>query len=194
MLRIKFGNHKLGDDTGIFNMGSASTCPSKLLGLCEVVNKGIKCYAEKPEQQYPNTVPAYRNAQEAYWKNTDAARILSEIYERIQARRKQTRFIRYNESGDFFSQDDVRKLSYIAEGLRTLGIITYGYTARKDLDFRNAKFLVKGSENAAGNNGTCTVIGKGDEAPDGYIICPGSCKHCNLCKIDRGHNIAFRRH
>jgi hypothetical protein len=31
MLRLKFGNHKLGDDTGIINMGPAGTCPSKAL-------------------------------------------------------------------------------------------------------------------------------------------------------------------
>jgi predicted metal-binding protein len=34
----------------------------------------------------------------------------------------------------------------------------------------------------------------GDELPKGFILCPGSCKRCNLCKIDVPHNIAFRKH
>jgi hypothetical protein len=194
MLRLKFGNHKLGDDTAIINMGPAATCPSKVLGICDVINKGIKCYAEKAEQQYPNTVPAYRRAQETYWRNTEAERILREIAERIQSRRKETRYLRYNESGDFHDQFDVRKLSFVAEGLGTIGIITYGYTARSDLDFSDAKFLVKGSGTFTGNTGNCQVIEKSEQPPEGYLVCPGSCKRCNLCKINYKHNIAFRRH
>jgi len=194
MIRLKFGNHKLGDDTAILNMGPASTCPSRQLGLCEVVNKGIKCYAEKAEQQYPNTVPAYRTAQATYWRNTPAERILQEIADRIQSRRKSTFYLRYNESGDFYDAEDIRKLSFVAEGLRTIGVTTYGYTARSDLNFTGASFLVKGSGSAEGNNGHCTVIERDGPTPEGYLVCPGSCKRCNLCKINVPHNIAFRRH
>ncbi len=194
MIRLKFGNHKLGDDTAIINMGPANTCPSKQLGLCEVINKGIRCYAEKAEIQYPNTVPAYRNAQETYWRNQRAETILQEIAERIQSRRKTTRYLRYNESGDFHDQQDIDKLSFVAEGLATIGVTTYGYSARSDLDFSNSRFLIKGSGSTKGNNGNCTVIERDAPVPDGYLICPGSCKRCNLCKINVPHNIAFRRH
>lgn len=194
MLRLKFGNHKLGDDTGVINMGTATECPARKLGMCDVVNKGLKCYAEKPEQQYPNTVPAYRKAQEDYWRSTPAELILADISGRIRRRRKETRYLRFNESGDFHTQEDITKLSYVARGLRTLGVTTYGYTARQDLDFSGADFLVKGSGHDKGNNGSCTVIGKTDECPEGHLVCPGSCKRCNLCKIDVPHNIAFRKH
>lgn len=194
---LKYGNHKLGDDTAIFNMSTAKDCPARKLGMCEVVNKGIKCYAEKAEDQYPNTVPKSRQSQRDYWRNRTANEILQDFAKKIKRRRKTTRFVRFNEAGDFHDQEDVEKLSTIAQGLGTLGITTYGYTSRKDLDFSRASFLVKGSGHTNGNNGTCTVIGRNDKVPDGYIECPGGekgCSKCNLCKIDTKLNIAFRKH
>ena len=204
MIRLKFGNHKLGDDTAVFNMSTAKECPSKKLGLCPLYNgttkikykngNGLMCYAEKAEQLYPTHVPAYRRAQQAYWQDTPAERILQDIAKRVESRWKPTRYFRYNESGDFHDQSDIGKLSYIAEGLGTLNITTYGYSARSDLDFSNAKFLVKGSGNTKGNNGACTVVETNERPPEGYLVCPGDCRKCNLCKIDRGHNIAFKKH
>lgn len=193
-LRMKFGNHKLGDDTGIFNMGTAKDCPARKLGMCEVINKGIKCYAEKPEQQYPTVVPAYRENQRKYWETTPVERIVSDISQRINKRRKETRYIRFNESGDFYAQEDVDKLSIIAGHFKTIGITTYGYTARQDLDFSRAEFLVKGSGHDKGNNGTCRVILKGEPIPEGFLVCPMDCRKCNLCKITVPHNIAFPKH
>lgn len=197
MIRLKYGNHKLGDDIAIFNMGTAKDCPSRKLGLCKVINKGLDCYAEKAERQYPKTVPAYREYQKLYWETHGAREILQDISRKVKGRRKPTRFFRFNESGDFGSQDDVDKLSTIAEGLKCFGITTYGYTARSDLDVSNAKFLAKGSGYDPKNNGTCIVISKEEPVPEGYIECPGeakSCSKCNLCKIDVPHNIAFRQH
>jgi len=194
MLNLKWGNHKLGDDIGIFNMGTAKECPSRVLGLCETVNKGIKCYAEKPEDQYPRNVPAYRRRQESLWKSLDGHTIAEGFYSQITRRRKETRYIRFNESGDFWDQNCVGKLSYISSCLKRYGITTYGYTARRDLDFSSCDFLVKGSGGNFGNNGATIVILKDDLVPEGYIECPGSCKRCNLCKINVPHNIAFRKH
>lgn len=194
MIKLKFGNTKLGNDTLILNMGPAETCPSKKKGYCEVINKGITCYAYKAERCYKRATPAYRRAQEEYWKTTPAKQILADIIGRLEKRKIKTRFFRFNESGDFYTQRDVRKLSTIAEGLKARGITTYGYTARRDLDFKGAKFLVKGSGHSKGNNGRTTVLDKGEQPPRGYIICPGSCKTCNICKEDTKTNIAFRKH
>ena len=198
-IKLKFGNHKLGDDTCIFNMGCAKDCPSKALGLCEVVNKGITCYAEKAENQYKEPTINYRKEQEKYWKSQDAITIAQEILNKIKNRRKETRFVRFNESGDFWGQEDVAKLSAVAEHIKHYrdDITIYGYTARSDLDFSKAKFLVKGSYHDKANNGKCIVIGKNESVPEGFIECPGGeqgCARCNLCKIDRKHNIAFRKH
>ena len=194
MLKLKFGNHKLGDDTAIFNMSSVENCPAKKKGLCNVINKGIRCYAGKAEQQYKDAVIAYRNRQESNWRTRSGSEILTDFFNQIKRRRKTTSYLRFNESGDFHSQDCIIKLSYITDGLKTIGVTTYGYTARYDLDFRKATFLVKGSGHDKGNNGRTEVILKDESIPEGYIECPGSCKKCNLCKIDTKLNIAFRKH
>lgn len=192
---IKFGNHKLGDDTAIFNMGTAQDCPSRKLGLCRTINQGVKCYAEKAEIQYKEHVVNARNAQAIEWKSKTGPELLEQITRKINSRRKTTRFLRYNESGDFYEQSDIDKLSFISEGIKEQGVITYGYTARSDLDFSRAKFLCKGSGFSKENlNGTAIVIDKNESVPEGYIECPGSCKRCNLCKIAVPHKIAFRKH
>ncbi|MCP3683071.1 MAG: hypothetical protein GY861_10305 [bacterium] len=195
MLRIKFGNHKLGDDTAVINMGSAKDCPSKKLGLCSVDNDGIRCYARKAEETYPGVEP-YRKEQEDYWKKYSAYKIGKDILTKISKRRKSTKYLRYNESGDFHTQADIDKLSAVAKSLKPLGIVTYGYTARSDLNFSNASFLVKGSgaSNDSGNNGRTIVISKKETVPDNFIECPGSCKKCNICKCNVPHNVAFRKH
>ena len=55
-IKVTWGNHKLGSDTLIFNMGPAKTCPSKTLGLCPIYNSTLsvraRCYAEAAEIQY----------------------------------------------------------------------------------------------------------------------------------------------
>lgn len=195
---LRFGNHKLGDDTAIFNMSTAKECPSRKRGLCEVCNRGIKCYAFKAEQRFPKTVTRARENQKAYWKANKADKIAADFIRKIERRRKRTSFLRFNESGDFETQSDVTKLSVVAGAIKDcFGIITYGYTARRDLSFERARFLVKGSGHDKGNNGRTTVIGKDEEVPKGYIECPGGpkgCERCNLCKVDTKLNIAFRKH
>ena len=192
---VKFGNHKLGDDTCIFNMGTATECPSKLLGLCTLTERGIRCYAEKAEIQYKEAVINYRKSQELEWKSKSGDQIARDITKAVQRRRKDTRYLRFNEAGDFYQQADVAKLDHISRCLRDIGVTTYGYTARSDLDFRGISFLCKGSgSNIDGLNGSTRVIVDGEAVPEGYIECPGSCKRCNLCKIAVPHNIAFRKH
>jgi hypothetical protein len=117
MIRIKWGNHKLGDDTAIFNMCAAADCPSKKLGLCKVIEKGITCYADKAERIY-KSVKAYRRCQQDYWSTTPARTIAQDIVKRIKARRKTTRYFRFNESGDFNDQRDVTKLSEVSRILK----------------------------------------------------------------------------
>ena len=63
---IKKGNHKIGKDTLIFNMGPAKTCPSKALGLCQLQDTN-KCYAHRAEVQYSKTVLYYRIRQMNLW-------------------------------------------------------------------------------------------------------------------------------
>lgn len=216
-LLLSLGNKKIGNDTLILNMGSAAKCPSRKLGFCKL-NK--RCYARKAEYQYP-PVRDYRESQANYWLNTSKKDIAGQFIEVLTTKRcrntdtgkleplyKSIKYLRFNESGDFYSQECVEKLDYIAEALiRFFDIVTYGYTARKDLNFSQVSFLVKGSGYDNGNNGMTIAS---EEAKTGmpyatltyssrhnnrtFIVCPMDCRECTLCKVRNGVHIAFPLH
>lgn len=188
---VKFGNAKLPKTTMIFNMGSSKNCPSRLLGLCECASI---CYARQPEKMYPNVLPC-REKQACFWSAVTTRDFCKGMTDIIKRKRTKPTLFRFNESGDFYSQKCIEKLSKIAEYLlQEHGVITYGYTARKDLDFSNASFLVKGSSNKAGNHGETIVLEKGDKLPESFVYCPGSCKTCTMCSNEKPFNIAFKKH
>lgn len=200
-LEVAKGNLKLGTDTLILNMGTAETCPSKQLGFCRV---GERCYARKAEKLYKNVTP-YRCRQHIYWEQSDANRVATDLDMLLHRIRTQIRYLRFNEAGDFYGQECVNKLSLIAEFLKLEhGITTYGYTARQDLDFSNAHFLVKGSSHDSGNNGKTIVMKKqkitdhlstlSREERKTWKVCPMSCKDCDICKEPTGINIIFPLH
>jgi hypothetical protein len=198
-LEMVMGNRKLGIDTLIFNMGSGTDCPSKALGFCKVASK---CYAMKAERLYPGCKP-YRDRQRDYWLTRDAGQIWSTLVDILESRKYQgkplkdtVKYLRFNESGDFWSQECVRKLSQIALFLKqSYGIVTYGYTARQDLDFTGVQFVLRGSGHDNAPHGKTIVIAKNaTRAPKGYNICPGDCKVCNLCKRPDTGGIAFNLH
>jgi len=196
---IKFGNHKIGKDTMIFNMSTATACPSKRLGLCKVVNNKTRCYAFKAEQQYKDNVLNYRENQSKYWKEKTAEEIIADIKNIISKKKSPVKYFRFNESGDFEEQKDISKLSTISESIKhEFNITTYGYTARSDLNFKDCKFLVKGSGwYGPGLTGSTVVINNKSELPENYILCPGeknSCASCDLCKTETKTNIAFIKH
>jgi len=195
-IKCKFGNHKIGKDTLIFNMSSAASCPSRSKGMCEVINQGFRCYADKAESQYKHRTLNAREEQKRYWNNNSATTILRALKDKIERRKTKTSYFRFNESGDFSNQRDVAKLNTIAKGLNKIGITTYGYTSRHDLDFNNVNFLIKGSdcELKGKNNGKTMIIGKHSDVPKGYVECPGDCSTCYLCKTNNKINIAFRYH
>ena len=74
-LEVSMGNLKIGKDTIIFNMGSATECPSRKNGMCKL---GNKCYAIKAEISYPDCKP-YRDRQKSYWLNSDIGQIISDF-------------------------------------------------------------------------------------------------------------------
>lgn len=190
-LSIKFGNSKLPASTIIFNMGSSKNCPSRKLGLCKVAHL---CYARKPEKLYPACLP-YREQQSQYWADTDIKKIKKDFSHIIDHTKKKPTVFRYNESGDFYSQLCIEKLSQLAEYLlKEHNIITYGYSARSDLDFTNASFFCKGSDNDAGNHGKTIVIKTVTDCPVNFEVCPGDCNTCSLCYHPESYNIAFPKH
>lgn len=217
-LELQNGNSKLGLDTIIFNMGTATDCPSKKLGLCKIDN----CYALNPEAFRPPCKP-YRERQAEYWLHTDADKIISDFDAILRNRRvrvngkltpiyKTIKYFRYNEAGDFYSQDCVSKLDKIALYLKeTFGIKTYGYTARSDLDFKEVKhFAVKGSGYYRLGNSGMTIARSDATIADNmantheyretilrhnllFKVCPGNCRTCKLCKTGE-FNVVFPIH
>ena len=75
---FKYGNSKVGEDTLIINMGSATKCPSAARGLCNIAGK---CYAVRDEKIYSDVVRNYRDRQEDYWLRTPAAQMTFDIEE-----------------------------------------------------------------------------------------------------------------
>jgi hypothetical protein len=182
---FSIGNRKLGKDTMIFNLTSATDCPSKKKGLCKV---GSACYAMKAERRYKNTLP-YRTRQQEFWKQGSVNQFIKQF---TLEKTKNIKYLRINEAGDFISQKDIERLDKIAKKIKELyGIKTYTYSARKDLDFSNVSFVINGSSWMADNE--FRYIPK-NKIYTGKFICPGDCKICNLCKEKRGIVIGVNHH
>ena len=182
-LDTKIGNHKIGTDTIIFNMGATDNCPSKELGLCQV--KDI-CYAKKAERQYKNVI-LYRKRQEQQWLNYSAEEIANGIKSSIG--RRNIKYFRVNESGDFYTQNCVEKLKKVAE--LSPELIVYTYTARKDLNFENLpkNLIINGSGFMISNEFIPVKSFSGDNKK-----CAGNCRNCNLCKISKNNKIEMLIH
>jgi hypothetical protein len=182
-------------------MGPAATCPSARLGFCKIKDK---CYAKKSEFMYPSVLP-YRIRQHKYWSKTSIENIKNDFEKILKRIKINIKYLRFNEASDFFSQNDVKKLDKVSEFLKeNYQITTYGYTARKDLNFTGLNFLVKGSSCNVGNNGKTIVLEK-KKIPDflktltkeeikQWKVCPMSCKSCDLCKEYNKYNIVFPLH
>lgn len=187
-LEYQRGNRKLPKNIMIINLGPAANCPSRLLGLCKLAKQ---CYAMKAERLYKNSLP-YRTRQAQYWLNNTADDIALDIVNQLKRKFKQAiTEVRFNESGDFYGQACVEKMSRIADVLKYYGVKAYTYTARFDLDFSNI------SKNLT-VNGSGFMISNQFNAVKEYSvqakICAGSCKACNLCKTAKGRVIEVLIH
>ena len=201
-----FGNKKLGTDTMIFNMTSATNCPSSVSGLCKV---GPKCYALKAERTWPSVLP-HREAQASFWDVCTAQNFI-DVFN--GAKTSGIKYLRINEAGDIRSQADITKLNLIAKELKVDGITTYLYTARSDLIFNNTEFVVNGSSWMADNefryipkealsvslkqfaiNRAVNQIIDPQYNQGVMVVCPGDCRDCNYCKVKGKTVIAVAEH
>lgn len=181
---ISEGNTKLPSTTAIFNMSSATDCPSLKLGLCKAyVNGKHICYAKKAEYDYHPKVLPYRRKQEKFWLKVTAEEFVSQFLLINALKVKPFKAIRFNEAGDFHSQKCVNKVEKIAALLKRYGIVTYGYTSRSDLDFSSVKnMIVSGSGfTKEGITNEFKIVTKLKDKPKGYGVCAGDCKICTRC-------------
>ncbi|MGD2144668.1 MAG: hypothetical protein PVF54_09355 [Anaerolineae bacterium] len=100
--------------------------------------RGQGCYAASAERYH--NVRAYRERQQKKWWWFGATSILNCIYK--YGLQEKIKALRLNESGDFHKQGDVVEATYLANELYRLGIVTFCYTARSDLDWSKRGHLV----------------------------------------------------
>ena len=172
-LMTETGNIKIPSTTAIFNMSSATDCPSQRLGLCKAAKAGVKCYAKKAEYSYHPFVLPYRRRQESYWKSVRAHEFVSQFLLLNAIKEKPFTALRFNESGDFHSQACVDKAELIAMMLHRFGIRTYCYTSRSDLNFSKIRYLIISGSGfrKAGITNEFTIIFDVKDKPKGYGVC-----------------------
>lgn len=189
------GNKKLPATTAIFNMSSAHACASRKLGLCKAEKAGVKCYAVKAENSYYAFTESYRNRQEIFWKATTAAEFAVQFILINALRNKPFTALRFNEAGDFHTQECVRKADRIAHILRPYEVISYCYTSRDDLDYSKITALkISGSGfQKKGITNIYQIIETKEDIPKGFVLCPGNCKICDRC-MKSGMKTAVLKH
>jgi hypothetical protein len=131
----------------------------------------------------------YRRLQEFIWDNTSSLDIALQIIGIQKNAYKKARYLRFSESGDFKCQNDIAKMDYIAKMIKPYGITTYGYTARRDLDYSNVENMIV--------NGTGFMISNRiklvKEYNDSMVLqCKSDCRVCDYCKIAGNKNIHFK--
>ena len=188
LMETSRGNHKIGKDTVIFSMTSATDCPSKALGLCKVPER---CYAMKSERRFKASLP-YKRRQAEYWDTHGPEAIAVSIRQHLYKKYKEpVKYVRFNEAGDFRSQEDVEKLIEVAKLVPELHF--YGFTSRSDLNFtaRPSNLTVNGSSFMLDNN--FMAVPKEDIKPND-VVCPGDCRTCDMCKTEKGLLIKVKYH
>lgn len=189
------GNIKVPRDTAIFNFSSAHDCISAKKGLCKAKAQGCKCYALKAEVFYPYALP-YRRRQEKLWKNITAEEFAAQFILINALKQKPFTALRFSESGDFHTQNDVYKAERIAQILRKHGIRCYCYTSRNDLSFEKCHHLVISGSNFLKkgiSNRFRIVQDIKKERQKGESVCKMNCKICNFCKM-RNMKIIIKNH
>lgn len=190
---ISWGNSKV--PYPVFNMGSATDCPSDAKGLCLVSNA---CYAKKAERIYKQVLP-YRRRQREYWDNCSVIQFVDEF---IEARGdKNVDVLRINEASDFRDQGDLDKLEQIARLLHIgHAVKVYVYTARRDLDFSAIRDLkVVGSSFMLHNMfiASCDAKNNAELARKMglyAVLCGGDCYKCDLCLTQQGLTVFAQKH
>ena len=186
-IKIKRGNKKLSRDTFIINITSYTDCPSRHMGFCAL---GNKCYARNPELRFKASL-SYKRMQETIWDNTTAESIAYQLISIQQGAYHKARYLRFSEAGDFKSQVDIDKMDIIAKMIKPYGLTTYGYTARRDLDYSNVQHMIV--------NGTGFMIANNIKLVTEYdntmeLQCHSDCGTCDYCKTAGNKMIHFKIH
>lgn len=181
-------------------MSPAIYCSGKLSGQCKCSKI---CYAFEAERLNKEVLP-YRMKQQQVWNALNSIEIIKYFDEYLK-NKKNVKYFRYNESGDFDTTHDVTKLHILAGHLKNKhNITTYGYSSRADLfkkfNREDLNFIVRISGHKTPSYYSTTVITKNEKPPEKYITCPVAknkaitcMENCFLC-AGNNRNIAFTEH
>ena len=145
---IAKGNKKLPKDWWIANTGSGTYCISDLIHKCQYGIRGGdgSCYCIKAERQYNASLECRRANEKAFGYIVDNDLLAEYTYGLLcgvkQATTNKMSTLRFNESGDIVDRNWLRAMDYVATHLTDIGIMTYCYTHRDDLDYDNLETLV----------------------------------------------------
>lgn len=193
-MRFRLGSLVYDKTVAIYNTGGAAAdCPSDHAGYC--IHSEI-CYARKSEFLYRNVIK-YRRKQGRTWRHTDAKTFANAL---TQLHAMGVKYLRFNESSDFFSQQDVDKLN---EAASLTPVTIFGYTANPFLSYEGSLINLKLSQyyNVKGTTGRAIAIPKGSDVPRGFKLCPktsGKIKkcteRCSVCFTKAQIDVAFFQH
>ena len=199
-------NSKIGSDTVILNMDTAKDCVSARLGFCSMQG----CYSLRKEIMRPKAYAADVRQKEQW--NCLTSEVYIKAIKKIKEIDPTIKYIRFNESGDFRDENDIKKFKHIADNIPEL--IFYTYSHRLDLkdSLKNlgSNIVLQGSgfmlDNAfiglnikdylltidkirEARKSAHELMLKGLDISSlkiGFTECVGDCSICNKCKIKRG--------
>lgn len=183
---VSYGNKKVADETAIYNLGSAHDCVNLGTAYCQVEDK--HCYAARSERNYPQPLD-YRRRQAIIWSLLDGETWARAFRRHAERKRSPIDALRFNESGDFATRQDILKLETIGKRLDDL-VDTYTYSASSDLPWEEVTSVAVNQSNDFRNygKGRFIVVDSVDEIPDDDgIRCPNDldesvkCGDCRLC-------------
>lgn len=187
------GNHKIADNTAIFNMNSATDCPNRESENCQVPWES--CYAGKAERQYGAPLD-YRRRQQYLWDCLTADMFVDSFKAMVSRKRKPIEYLRLSEAGDFRTEGDIVKAEHIAKRLKKeINVQTYTYSASDYLQsWDNVEWLTVNQSNDRRDYGNrhYTAIPEGvdpedvDFLDDNAVQCPndlGTDRKCGECTI-----------
>lgn len=188
------GNKKIGSDTLIFSIDTATDCIGNHNGLCAVC---AECYGKKSEQRF-FTSYIFKMNQRRQFLLLDAYELIKLFSDVIEKTKTPIKYIRWNESGELRSIDDLRKINQISDYLGVVyGIQSYTYTSRRDIieQIRKSHLSIYLTINTSFKNGygynSFVAV---DKIPTDAIACKGDCRYCNLCKQNLGVCIYCKKH
>jgi len=189
---LTFGNNKVSDNTGIFNMNSATDCPNadtsednqSDTGVCQVPWKS--CYAHKSENIYKDALKK-RRLQEYLW-DCVSPEVFAEALLNVKSRKRSAfTHLRVSESGDFRHNGDIKAWDKIAE-IVSDEINVYTYSASHKLSaWDSVEHFTVNQSNALAEYGDreFNAVPEVSDIPDDAIACPFEVAKANGVETDK---------